>query len=89
MPWAVAGGAIAATGAIVAAGMQGDAAQNAANTQAQAARDQQTNLLAAGKQAATEFQPYKDLGSMALANQTANNDYYNHQFNNADLKQKN
>ena len=85
MPWAVAGGAIAATGAIVGASMQSDATTSAAQTQADASRAQQQNLLAAGKQAAGEFSPYKDLGTMATANQIANNDYYNHQFNNNDL----
>jgi hypothetical protein len=85
MPWGVAAAGVAATGAIIGAGMQADAMQNAANTQANAAREQQATLLAAGRQAAGEFQPYKDLGTMGIANQTANNAYFNNQFNNADL----
>ncbi len=85
MPWGVAAAAVAGAATVYAASTQADAATSAAQTQADAARAQQTNLLAAGQQASTEFQPYKDLGSMGNANQIANNAYYNHQFDNTDL----
>jgi hypothetical protein len=65
--------------------ISGNAAKSAANTQANAARDQQARLLDTGQQASAEFQPYKDLGSMGIENQKANNAYFNRQFNNQDL----
>ena len=85
MPWGVAAAAVAATGAVVGASMQADATKGAAQTQADAARAQQQNLLAAGQQAAGEFTSYKDLGTAANAQQLSNMGYYNHQFDNTDL----
>jgi len=70
---------------IAGAYMSSKAAKDAANTQANAARDQQAQLYAVGQEASKEFQPYKDLGSMGIANQKANNEYFNRQFNNQDL----
>jgi hypothetical protein len=94
MPWgaaAVAGAAI--VGSVIssdasqnAASTQANAATQAANTQSQAALQQQQNLLAAGQQAAGQFTPYANYGTgTALSSLTANNDYFNRQFNNQDL----
>lgn len=82
MPW---GAAAIAVGTVAAASIAADAQQNAANTQSNAALAQQANLLAAGKKAAQQFQPYADVGTTALANLNANNPYFNKQFSNADL----
>ena len=82
MPW---GAAAVAVGSIGGAYIAGEANKSAANTQANAAREQQQNLLADGQAASAQFDPYKDLGTMGVANQKANNEYFNHQFNNADL----
>ena len=65
--------------------ISGDAAQNAAQTQADAARQQQANLLAAGQQASQQFTPYSGAGTTALSNLASNNAYFNNQFSNADL----
>jgi hypothetical protein len=85
MPWGVAAAAVAATGTVIAANQSAKGARDAANTQANAAMAQQQNLLNAGASAAEEFQGYKDLGTLANAQQTKNIDYYNNQFSNADL----
>ena len=69
----------------VGSSMQADAIGGAANTQANAASQQQANLLASGKTAADQFTPYANYGTTALNNLTANNNYFNHQFNNTDL----
>jgi hypothetical protein len=78
---AVIGGAAVLGGAYMAS--QG--AQNAASTQANAALQQQGNLLAAGNQASQAFAPYASYGATPLASLTANNPYFNQQFSNADL----
>jgi hypothetical protein len=82
MPW---GAAAVAGAAIVGSVISADANKSAANTQAEAARQNQEGLLAAGRSAATEFQPYKELGTLGIENQRANNAYFNKQFSNQDL----
>jgi len=82
MPWAA---AAAATAVVAGAYISGEANKSAANTQANAARDNQAALLAAGGQAAGEFAPYKELGTLGIENQKANNAYFNKQFGNEDL----
>ena len=72
-------------GTLVGGYMAGQGAQNAAQTQADAARAQQTNLLAAGQTAAKQFDPYAAAGTTALSNLASNNAYFNNQFNNQDL----
>jgi hypothetical protein len=59
--------------------------QNAANTQANAAMQQQANLLAAGQEASKQFTPYANYGTTALSNLASNNPYFNNQFSNTDL----
>jgi len=93
MPW----GAAAVAGAMVVGSViSADAAGSAADTQAGAARDSaniqsaaaaraQDQLLAAGREAAKQFTPYADQGTTALANLSANNEYFNKQFSNEDL----
>ena len=82
MTWAVA----AVAGATLVSGyLQSEGIQNAAQTQADAARAQQTNLLAAGQQESKQFDPYSASGNTALSNLAANNAYFNNQFSNADL----
>jgi hypothetical protein len=78
---AVIGGAAVLGGAY----MSAQGAQNAASTQANAAAQQQANLLAAGQQASQQFTPYANYGTTALNTLTANNPYFNQQFSNADL----
>jgi hypothetical protein len=82
MPW---GAAAAAVGVVAGSYISGQANKSAAQTQADAARENQQNLLAAGRSAATEFEPYKELGTLGIANQRANNAYFNKQFSNEDL----
>ena len=93
MPWAA---AAAATAVVASSVIQGDAAQSAAqtqanaqtqaaNTQSQAALQQQQNLLAAGKQAAAQFTPYANTGQTYLNSLNQNAGYFNNQFSNQDL----
>ena len=78
--------AAAVAGATVISGaMQADAAKSAAQTQANAAMQQQGNLLSAGQQASQQFTPYSDAGTTALSNLASNNAYFNNQFSNTDL----
>lgn len=85
MPAAWAAGA-AAVGTVAAGYMQSQATQNAAQTQANAALQQQGNLLAAGQTASQQFTPYANYGTgTALSNLTNNNAYFNQQFSNQDL----
>ena len=72
-------------GTLVGGYMAGQGAQNAANTQANAAMAQQGNLLAAGQQASQQFTPYSAAGTTALSNLASNNAYFNNQFSNQDL----
>jgi len=85
MPWGVAAAAVATVGTVLGAGEQAQGAQNAANTQANAALAQQGNLLAAGQGAAQQFAPYANYGTTALGSLAANNAYFNQQFSNQDL----
>ena len=79
---AVIGGAAVLGGAY----MSSQGAQNAANTQANAASQQQSNLLAAGQTASQQFTPYANYGATPLSSLTANNPYFNQQFTAADLQ---
>jgi len=82
MTWAV----TAVAGAtLVGSYLSAQGQQNAAQTQANAALQQQGNLLAAGQQASQQFTPYANYGTTALSNLAGNNAYFNNQFNNQDL----
>ena len=72
-------------GTLVGGYMAGQGAQNAANTQANAASAQQANLLAAGQNASKQFDPYSAQGTTALSNLASNNAYFNNQDLNANL----
>ncbi len=76
---------IGGTAVLGSAYMSSQGQQNAAQTQADAARAQQQNLLAAGQQASQQFTPYAKAGTTALSNLASNNAYFNNQFSNADL----
>jgi hypothetical protein len=76
---------LSSQGAQSAADAQANAQMQAANTQAGAALAQQNNLLAAGKQAASQFTPYSTTGQTYLNSLAQNNAYFNHQFDNTDL----
>jgi len=84
MPAAWAAGA-AAVGTVAGAYISSQGQQNAAQTQANAALQQQGNLLAAGQQASQQFTPYANYGATPLSSLTANNPYFNQQFSNQDL----
>ena len=86
MAGVITGAVIATAGNLFGASMQADATQNAANTQANAALTQQSNLLAAGQKAAGQFTPYADYGATPLSSLAANNPYFNKQFSAEDLK---
>jgi hypothetical protein len=79
------GGTAAAVGMIGSAIIGGNAAKSAANTQANAAQNQQNALLAAGQQASQQFTPYAAAGTSGLAGLANNDAYFNNQFNNQDL----
>ena len=70
---------------LVGAGISASAQKSAANTQADAALQQQQNLLNAGQTASQQFTPYSGVGTTALSNLADNNAYFNNQFNNQDL----
>ena len=84
MTWVAAaiGGASIVSGII-----GGNAATDAANTQAQAGRDAQAALLGVGKDVSKLYQPYQDVGAQGLTNLSdmAKSGYLTKQFNNADL----
>ena len=82
MPWAA---AAAAAGTVAGAYISSEGQKSAANTQADAAKAQQQNLLAAGQTASQQFDPYSAQGTTALSNLASNNAYFNNQFNNQDL----
>jgi hypothetical protein len=84
MPAAWAAGA-AAVGSVAGAYISSQGQQNAAQTQANAALQQQGNLLAAGQTASQQFTPYANYGATPLSSLTANNPYFNQQFSNQDL----
>jgi len=79
----VAGAVVA--GSVITGTMGGNAQKKAAQTQADAARRAQDQLLAAGEGAAENYVPYADIGKTALSDITANKDYFTRQFNNQDL----
>ena len=84
MTWVAAaiGGASIVSGII-----GGNAATDAANTQAQAGRDAQAALLGVGKDVSKLYQPYQDVGAQGLTNLSdmAKSGYFTHQFDNTDL----
>ena len=65
--------------------MQADAAQNAANTQANAGKQSQAALLAAGQQAAGNYTPYQNLGQTAVNQLGTQMPYLTTPFTNQDL----
>ena len=80
--------AAAIGGASIVSGMiSGNAATDAANTQAQAGRDAQAALLGVGKDVSKLYQPYEDVGAQGLTNLSdmAKSGYFTHQFDNTDL----
>ena len=80
------GSVVQGNAASSAANSQANAATNAARMQTQASIEQQQALLAAGKEASKQFDPYAQSGMTALSNLANNNDYFNHQFNAQDLQ---
>ena len=80
--------AAAIGGASIVSGMiSGNAATDAANTQAQAGRDAQAALLGVGKDVSKLYQPYQDVGAQGLTNLSdmAKSGYMSNQFSNKDL----
>ena len=67
--------------------MSGNAAEDAANTQAQAGSAAQERLLGIGKDVSGMYTPYQQTGQLGLnnLNQMANSGYLTNQFNNQDL----
>ena len=65
--------------------MQADAAKSAANTQANAGAQAQSQLLAAGKQAAGNYTPYQNLGQTAVSQLGTQMPYLTTPFTNQDL----
>ena len=84
--WVAGAIAVGAAANVYSAGVQANAAESAANTQANAALAQQGNILAAGQQASQQFTPYANYGATPLSSLTANNPYFNQQFTAADLQ---
>ena len=78
--------AIAVGGAgLVGSMIQGNAAQKAAQTQADANARAQEQLLATGQKASEQYAPYTQLGQTGVNALNANMPYLTHQFNNQDL----
>ena len=79
--------AAVAGSSIVGSMISGNAATDAANTQAQAGRDAQAALLGVGKDVSKLYQPYQDVGAQGLTNLSdmAKSGYFTHQFDNTDL----
>ena len=71
-------------GSLIGGYMQSQGMQNAANTQSQAALQQQGNLLGAGQTASSNYTPYITPGTTAL-NQMSTNPYFTNQFTPSDL----
>jgi len=67
------------------AAIQGNAAQKAAQTQADANARAQDQLLQTGQQASQQFAPYTQLGQTGVNALTQNIPYLTNQFNNQDL----
>ena len=84
MTWVTA--AVIMGGATLAgAAMQGNAAQKAAQTQADANAQAQNQLLQTGQQASQQFNPYTGLGQSGVNALNQNLPYFQNQFNNQDL----
>ena len=78
--------AVAVAGASIVGGViQGNAAQKAAQTQADAKAQAQQQLLATGQQASQQFSPYTQLGQSGVNALNQNLPYFQNQFNNQDL----
>lgn len=78
--------AVSVAGATLVGGyLSSEAMKDAANTQAAGAAGAQARLLQAGKEAAALYQPYRDIGTTALSDLTANRNYFQNQFTNKDL----
>jgi Chaperone of endosialidase len=67
--------------------LSGNAAQDAANTQAQAGAASQAALLGVGKDVSKLYQPYQDVGAQGLnkLSDMSKSGYLTNQFSNADL----
>jgi len=85
MSGAITAAVIGGTAVLGGAYISSQGQQNAAQTQANAALQQQGNLLATGQQASQQFTPYANYGATPLSSLTANNPYFNQQFSNQDL----
>ena len=79
--------AISAGGSIVSCLISGNAATDAAKTQAQAGAAAQQQLLGIGQNVSGMYTPYQQTGQLGLnnLNQMANSGYLTNQFNNQDL----
>ena len=79
--------ALSIGGSLIGGVMSGNAAQDAANTQAQAGAAAQQQLLGIGKNVSGMYTPYQQTGQLGLnnLNQMANSGYLSNQFNNQDL----
>ena len=79
-------GMTAVAGATVVAGYMGSqATKGAARTQADAAAQAQAQLLEAGREARTGYEPYTEAGKTALSDLTGKLPYFQQQFTNRDL----
>jgi hypothetical protein len=72
-------------GSVITGSMSANAQRKAAQTQADAAARAQSQLLGAGQEAKVGYEPYTDVGQVALSDITANKDYFTRQFSNQDL----
>ena len=77
--------AVVVGGGLIGGMMQGNAAQRAAQTQADANARAQDQLMATGQQASQQFAPYTQLGQSGVNALNQNLPYFQHQFNNQDL----
>ena len=79
--------ALSVGGSLLSGAISGNAAQDAANTQAQAGAAAQQQLLGIGKNVSGMYTPYQQTGQLGLnnLNQMANSGYLTNQFNNQDL----
>jgi hypothetical protein len=79
-------GMTAVAGATLVSGYMGSqAAKGAARTQADAAAQAQAQLLEAGREARTGYEPYTEAGKTALSDLTGKLPYFQQQFTNKDL----
>lgn len=79
------GMAIAGGAGLIGSFMQADAVRSAANTQADAQRQAQAQILAAGREGSQQYLPYTQLGQTGINSLNANMPYLTSQFSNADL----